>query len=189
MGSSWYSYFYIDWIPYLSITDNNRFQLSTEIDFSTLIMDTLCTFSHRAIFPYTLSGKGTRYFFRIRSEGKDYFSSWYRTGSFINNSVTSVDNIDNSPVNFTLSQNYPNPFNPTTTLQYGLPEQSDVTVIIYNVVGRKIKEFQLSNQKAGWHEIVWDGTNNQQQKVSTGIYIYQMHAGDFIQTKKMVFMK
>ena len=89
--------------------------------------------------------------------------------------ITSINNFP-LPENYTLSQNYPNPFNPITHIQYGLPEQSDVTVIIYNVVGRKIKEFKLSNQKAGWHEIVWDGTNDRQQKVSTGIYIYQMRA-------------
>ena len=116
----------------------------------------------------------------------------------LNSDYVGIDDaINGLPDNYVLNQNYPNPFNPITHIQYGLPEQSDVTVIIYNIVGRKIKEFQLSNQKAGWHEIVWNGTNDHQQKVSTGIYIYQMRAlrqssgqaPDFIQTKKMVFMK
>ena len=60
---------------------------------------------------------------------------------------------------FKLDQNYPNPFNPTTTLQYGLPEQSDAQLNIYDINGRKIKQWNISNQQPGWHEVIWDGTD------------------------------
>ncbi|MDZ7821593.1 MAG: two-component regulator propeller domain-containing protein [Candidatus Marinimicrobia bacterium] len=93
------------------------------------------------------------------------------------------------PGTFTLSQNYPNPFNPTTTLQYGIPEASDVDLMIFDVTGRKIKSWQISSQQAGWHEVIWNGTNQSGQQVSTGVYIYCLRAGDFVDTKKMVFMK
>ncbi len=90
---------------------------------------------------------------------------------------------------FKLSQNYPNPFNPTTTLQYGLPEQSDIKLNIFDITGRRIKQWNISNQQPGWHEVIWDGTDMNGNTVSTGIYIYSLQADDFVDTKKMVFMK
>jgi len=94
-----------------------------------------------------------------------------------------------TPADFTLSQNYPNPFNPTTRLQYGLPEVTDVNLMIFDITGRKIKEWSISNQQAGWHEVIWDGTDQSGSLVSTGVYIYCLQAGNFVDTKKMVFMK
>ena len=93
------------------------------------------------------------------------------------------------PNTYSLKQNYPNPFNPITHIQYGLPVVSDVKIIIYNILGQQIKFWYFENKLPAFYEFIWDGTNNQNQKVSTGIYIYQMQAGDFIETKKMVYMK
>ena len=93
------------------------------------------------------------------------------------------------PSNHWMSQNFPNPFNPTTTLKYGLLETSDITLNIFDITGRKIKQWSISSQQAGWHEVIWDGTDMNGNIVSTGVYIYMMQAGDFIDTKKMVFMK
>ncbi len=93
------------------------------------------------------------------------------------------------PNTFILQQNYPNPFNPTTLIQYGLPEQSTVRIFIYDISGRQIKTWRLVNQPAGWHGLVWDGSNNNCQKVSAGLYVYQMRAGAFMELKKMIFMK
>jgi hypothetical protein len=93
------------------------------------------------------------------------------------------------PQTSSLGQNYPNPFNPTTTLQYGLPEQSDITLNIFDISGRKIKQWNISSQQPGWHEVIWDGTDMYGSTVSTGVYIYSLQAGDFVDTKKMVFMK
>ncbi len=90
---------------------------------------------------------------------------------------------------FCLKQNYPNPFNPSTTLQYGLPETSDAQLNIFDITGRKIKQWNISNQQPGWHEVIWDGTDMSGNIVSTGVYIYSLQAGDFVDTKKMVFMK
>ncbi|MDZ7821579.1 MAG: FlgD immunoglobulin-like domain containing protein [Candidatus Marinimicrobia bacterium] len=86
-------------------------------------------------------------------------------------------------------QKFPNPFNPTTNLQYGLPEASDVDLMIFDITGRRIKSWHVSNQQAGWHKVIWDGTNQSGQQVSTGVYIYCLRADNFVDTKKMVFMK
>ena len=93
------------------------------------------------------------------------------------------------PVDFQLNQNYPNPFNPTTTIHYTLSEESDITITIFDMLGRKVNQVISSVQPAGSHTIQWNGTDHNGNPVSTGIYVYQIQAGDFVQTKKMVLMK
>jgi len=93
------------------------------------------------------------------------------------------------PMNFLLSQNYPNPFNPTTTIRYGLLQDAPVSLVIYDLSGREVWQFNQSMQSAGWHQIQWDGMNNIGQSVSTGVYFYRLQAGGFVKVKKMVLMK
>ena len=94
------------------------------------------------------------------------------------------------PTEFALKQNYPNPFNPTTMIRYQLPEQTNVTVAIYDIMGRKVRTLIASDtQLAGYHLLLWDATNHLGQPVSAGMYIYTIQAGTFRQTKKMVLLK
>ena len=95
----------------------------------------------------------------------------------------------NSPKEFSLHQNYPNPFNPETTIKYQLPEKSFITLKIYNIHGQEIKTLINDEKPAGYHSINWDATNNYGIKVSSGIYIYQLNAGNFTQTKKMILLR
>ena len=90
---------------------------------------------------------------------------------------------------FALHQNYPNPFNPSTQIRYDLPLDEYVTIIIYDVMGRKIKSLINTNQEAGYRSITWDATNDLGKPVSAGMYIYTIQAGEFRQTKKMVLLK
>ena len=93
------------------------------------------------------------------------------------------------PVQFAIHQNYPNPFNPITTLRYDLPENSHVTITIYDMLGRNIKKLINQTQDAGYKSVIWNATNDYGKPVSAGIYLYQIHAGEYIQTKKMVLLK
>ena len=93
------------------------------------------------------------------------------------------------PKEFALHQNYPNPFNPTTQIHYDLPESEFVSIIIYDVIGRKIKSLININQEAGYRSIAWNATNDLGQPVSNGMYIYTIQAGEFRQTNKMVLLK
>ena len=88
-----------------------------------------------------------------------------------------------------MHQNYPNPFNPITTLRYDIPENSMVTITIYDMVGREVYTIMNEVQNAGYKSIVWDATNNYGQTVSAGIYIYQIKTDTFVQTKKMILLK
>ena len=100
-----------------------------------------------------------------------------------------LDDIDAVPVSFVLYDNYPNPFNPITVLNYDIPENSFVNVTIYNMTGRRVKTLVNANQSAGFKSVVWDATNFVGQPVATGVYFYRIVAGDFVQMKKMVFVK
>ena len=93
------------------------------------------------------------------------------------------------PLGYSLSQNYPNPFNPVTTLKYGLPEQSMVVMTVYDLMGRGITTLVNQVQKAGYHTIRWNGTDQSGQVVSAGLYIYRITADDFTSTKKMLLLK
>ena len=90
---------------------------------------------------------------------------------------------------FTLHQNYPNPFNPTTTLKYDLPKDAMVNITIYDMMGREVKALINQTQDAGYKSVIWDATNDYGKPVSAGIYLYQIQAGEYMQTKKMVLLK
>ncbi|MBU4444168.1 choice-of-anchor J domain-containing protein, partial [bacterium] len=92
-------------------------------------------------------------------------------------------------VNYKLSQNYPNPFNPTTVISYGIPTQTDVKIIIYDLLGNEVKTLIDLEQSSGYKRIFWDSTNKYGRKVSAGIYIYQLQTDYFIATRKMVLVK
>ena len=93
------------------------------------------------------------------------------------------------PLNFILHQNYPNPFNPITSLKYDLPEDGLVNITIYDMMGRVVKTLVNSSQTAGFNSIQWNATNDRNDPVSAGLYLYTIQAGEFRQTKKMVLLK
>jgi hypothetical protein len=93
------------------------------------------------------------------------------------------------PEVFTLHQNYPNPFNPVTTLRYDLPDQVHVTLTVYDMLGKDIIRLVQTTQEAGFKSVQWNATDNMGRPVSAGVYIYQIEAGEFVHTKKMVLLK
>jgi len=90
---------------------------------------------------------------------------------------------------YALHQNFPNPFNPITTLRYDLPENSLVSITIYDIMGREVKSLINQTQDAGFKSIIWNATNDYGKPVSAGVYLYQIQADEFVQTKKMVLLK
>ena len=96
---------------------------------------------------------------------------------------------DQIPTDFALHENYPNPFNPTTTLRFDLPEVSDVNVVIYNMLGQKVRTFNMNSISAGSHSIKWNATNALGDPVGAGVYLYQLQAKDFMKTRKMILLK
>ena len=103
--------------------------------------------------------------------------------------VVSTEPESFAPEQFSLHQNYPNPFNPTTSLRYDLPENNLVNITIYDMMGKQVKTLVNQTQDAGYKSVIWDATNDYGKPVSAGIYLYQIQAGEYIQTKKMVLLK
>jgi len=93
------------------------------------------------------------------------------------------------PEAFGLDQSYPNPFNPSTTIRYGLPEASNVSLVVYNILGQQVRTLVNGAQGPGYHSVVWDGRDEAGRVAATGVYIYRLQAGAFVQVKKMLFAK
>jgi hypothetical protein len=96
---------------------------------------------------------------------------------------------DVPPYRFELLQNYPNPFNPVTTIEYSVPSHAQVTIEIFNVLGRKVRTLVNETKQAGSYRAEWNGTDNAGRPVSTGVYLYRYKAGKVTQTKKMLLLK
>lgn len=93
------------------------------------------------------------------------------------------------PESFQLMQNFPNPFNSTTTISYYLPRRENVNISVYNILGQKIQTIYDNNTPAGFHSIEWDANDSKTQAVASGIYFYNIKAGDFSEARKMLFLK
>ena len=94
------------------------------------------------------------------------------------------------PENFYLNNNYPNPFNPTTSITFGLSTSADVRINIYNILGQRIFEFSKGRLEAGSYNFIWNGENQIGEKVTSGIYFYEMEAGnEYREIKKMTLLK
>ncbi|MGH1362178.1 MAG: DUF5123 domain-containing protein [Calditrichia bacterium] len=93
------------------------------------------------------------------------------------------------PHEFAVSQNYPNPFNPSTTIKFQVPQVSSVSLVVYNILGHRVRTLVNNNFEPGYYNVVWDGRNDSGQAVSSGMYIYRFEAEDYRWTQKMIMMK
>jgi flagellar hook assembly protein FlgD len=93
------------------------------------------------------------------------------------------------PARFTLHQNYPNPFNPVTVIQFEISKAIEVRIIVYNVLGERVKTLVSGYFPAGSSSVRWDGTNEAGIRVCSGIYVYQMTAGNTVITRRMILIK
>jgi len=127
----------------------------------------------------------TEYTFTISAEN----SAGSTSGSeltFTTDQATSIGpGGDQLPQQFKLEQNYPNPFNPTTTIRYGLPQESEVTLKVYNTMGREVATLvQSETRSAGWYNATFDASN-----LSSGIYIYRLKTSERMLSDKLTLIK
>ena len=93
------------------------------------------------------------------------------------------------PDRYLLMKNFPNPFNPITNIEYNVPENAMVNVTIYDMVGRKVKSLFNGYQDKGYKSITWNATNDRNESVPSGVYLYKIESGKLQQTKKMLLVK
>jgi len=132
----------------------------------------------------------------IASFSEDASNYWWRASLDTSNceyliseqQLTLSKNI-NVPKKFNVHQNYPNPFNPVTRLSYDLPEDSFVSITIYDMLGNVVNNLVNTKQSSGYKSVQWNATDNLGQPVSAGLYLYSIETNDFRQTKKMILLK
>ena len=95
----------------------------------------------------------------------------------------------NLPNKVKLNQNYPNPFNPITKISYEMPSDGFVRVSILDMMGREVKTLVESSQVSGMRSVTWNATDNNDQPVSAGVYLYKIQTRGITKTRKMVFLK
>jgi hypothetical protein len=138
-------------------------------------------------FAETLSDLGTYKF---------YITSLYANGestesNIIGFSYPNTSNLDPNqiPLITKLYNNYPNPFNPTTNIAFSIKTQGNVKLSVYNLKGQLVKTLANTSMAAGQHSVVWNGTDNNNRSVGSGIYLYRLETKDYTQTRKAMLMK
>ena len=125
---------------------------------------------------YTFTDKsvtGNKIQYRLRQVDND--------GTF---EYSNVVEVELAPTTFTLDQNYPNPFNPATVIRFSLPTTSVVTLNVYNTLGEKVVTLLNGQMESGYHQVSFDAAN-----LPSGLYLYEIRAGEFSSIKKMLLMK
>jgi hypothetical protein len=110
-------------------------------------------------------------------------------GAFEFDPATGVESDNKQPAQFRLEENYPNPFNPTTTIRYALPEACHVKLTIMDILGRTVAVLIDKQQRAGRHDILWDGKDENGSMVASGVYVYTLTGGDSKEMKKLLLVR
>jgi hypothetical protein len=121
-----------------------------------------------------------------------YRGNYRRTGYFGDNMATGVGSSagpQKLPQRYALHQNFPNPFNAETEIRFSLPQEGQVTLEIFNILGQKIVTLTKGHRKAGVHQVFWDGRDSDRGLVASGIYFCRLQATEFSETKRMVLLR
>ena len=130
---------------------------------------------------YPHSEQGTSWSYETPPGGSADPEEDYAT---LNIGLLAADDDDILPIEFSLAQNYPNPFNASTTIEFSLPEASEVTIHIYDILGRSIETLNNGTQTAGNHSVVWHADNQ-----PSGVYFYRIQAGNYSDQKSCLLLK
>ncbi len=114
---------------------------------------------------------------------KLFLGDW-ATGNILGLTGVADEPAFSGPAAFTLDQNYPNPFNPSTTIRYGLPHKSQVSLMVYNTLGQLVAQLVNGEMEAGYHEVRFDAS-----RLSSGVYFYRLLAGTYVETRRLLLLR
>lgn len=160
-----------------------RFQIATDDMFTNVVQDSAVADTSFRAAPLSAN---TKYYWHVcamnASDTGDYSApASITTGDSVE---TGVDEFERVPLSFRLSQNFPNPFNPTTVIRYRLPVTSNVTLNVYDVLGREVSKLVEGRQNPGEHSVTFNAAG-----LPSGVYFYRLSAGTFVKTMKLMIMK
>lgn len=168
------------WHPSDSATSYNV-HISTSGNFTSLIIDT--TVTDTALQLGTLEAN-TKYYWRATASNDEGTSQYSSTASFTTGNPTSVAEVNELLTEFKLYQNYPNPFNPSTQISYAVSQSGQISLKIYNMLGQEVKTLYEGIKQTGYYTETFNS-----EGLSSGIYLYQLKAENFIETRKLVLLK
>jgi hypothetical protein len=170
-----------------NIVEQYQFQLAADSLMTVIVKDTTTTNTG-----LTLSAKGLQqgfYWWRVRGRNANGWGLFSRRNSFIFLTPTGVTSPVIAVTDFYLEQNYPNPFNPETSIKYELPKSVEVHLKIYDLMGQHVRTLVQQDQPPGRYMIPWDGRNEKGEVLASGVYLYQLRAGSFVQTRRMALVR
>jgi len=162
--------------------DLYHLHVSDESDFSNLLIDE-ASLSDTTFSVTDDLEESTLYYWRVRASNEAGDSEWSDVFVFTTEMAVSIST-DQIPDQFTLEQNFPNPFNPVTQIRFALTEQSDVRLTVYNMLGQRVAVLVNERKPAGWHTVTFDAS-----ELSSGIYLYQIRAGENTAIRKFTLLK
>ena len=162
-------------------------QIATDSSFSDVVFETNTNVEAGLELTESLS-TDTEYWWRVVATDADSLTTESEVFKFTVGYVSIAEEIA-LPTEYVLDQNYPNPFNPSTTIRYGLPEETNVSLVIYDVRGQVVQTIEAGHQSAGWYDVIWNGETSDGKTISTGIYFARLVAGDYSHVIKMLFLK
>ena len=128
--------------------------------------------------------------FRLFADSEDNGWGWVIDNLNIQSDFTTVTSDEAQANKFSLAQNYPNPFNSNTTIKYSIPSKNVVSLKILNTLGQEIRSLIVQQQHLpGEYKVIWDGKNDLDNTVSSGVYFYSIQAGENIKTQKMLLLE
>ena len=166
-------------LSWITATEKNNkgFEVQRSIDkkeFATIgYVKGMGTTTEKQSYSFVDQASGEKLFYRLKQLDFD--------GTF---EYSVIVEVSTTPRTFSLSQNYPNPFNPVTQIKYSIPEDSYISLKVYNLVGEEVAALFGGNQKAGNHVASFDGS-----EIAGGVYFYQLRANNFTETKKLIILK
>ena len=156
-------------------------QVSISNRFSSFVVDS--TVADTVLQLGTLDAN-TTYYWRVNASNEEGTSSFSNFESFKTEAASGVNEVDNIPSRFLLYQNFPNPFNPTTQITYSIPHSSYISLKVYNLLGKEIANLFEGYRNAGSYKITFNAAG-----LASGVYLYRLKAGNFMETKKLVLLK
>jgi photosystem II stability/assembly factor-like uncharacterized protein len=163
------------------LVDRYWFEIATDSQFVWTARDTLVTDTVKTMGALRLRPS---YWWRVRAHNPIGWGPFSETRRLTVRTTGISDNLRKVPTEYSLEQNYPNPFNPSSTIRYGLPRTTHVTLSIYNVLGQEIAVLVRDEQPAGFHEVRFDAGS-----VPSGVYLYRIQSGTFVATRRLLLVK
>jgi len=155
-------------------------QIATSSSFSNIIVDTTITDTLIQLNPLDADAVYYWHVSALNDQAESPFSNF----AYFVTKIVNVENDEELPTEFSLSQNYPNPFNPSTTIEFTVPSNSNITITLYDVLGKAVGEIVSGNFNQGKYKVNFNASH-----LSSGVYLYKLISDDFVDTKKLMILK